>query len=329
MKIKTVKATHRNMISIVIPNLNGKEHLKSCLPSIAVQKADNFKVIVVDNGSTDGSAKFVKDSYPEAEIIRFESNTGFAAAVNAGIVKATEQFDPDYILLLNNDIELEQDFLSIAINTFEEVPECDIIAVKMMNFYKRNIIDDTGNFITKKGGTSYPRGNGQEDTGQFDKPEFIFGACAGAAFYRKEVFEKIGLFDESFFAYLEDIDLAFRAQLAGLKCYYQPKAVCYHKRGGSTISTFKFQMKLNERNAVWLRIKNYPLVLYILYQPLFFLSRLRRLFFIWKNNGFSCFISAVAGYFEGIIKSPSILPKRFSIQKKRQVTVKYIFNLFR
>lgn len=320
---------NKDLISIIIPNLNGKEHLKTCLPSIAVQNADDFKVIVVDNGSTDGSSEFVKDNYPEAEIIRFESNTGFAAAVNAGIVKATEQFEPKYILLLNNDIELEQGFLSTAINTFEEIPECDIIAVKMLNFFKRNIIDDTGNFITKKGGTPYPRGNGQEDRGQFDTPEFIFGACAGAAFYRKEVFEKTGLFDETFFAYLEDIDLAFRAQLAGLKCYYEPKAVCYHKRGGSTISTFKFQMKLNERNAVWLRIKNYPLILYILYQPLFFLSRLRRLFFILKNNGFSCFISAISGYLEGIIKSPAMLPKRFSIQKKRQETVKYIFSLFR
>lgn len=316
-------------ISIIIPNLNGKEHLKSCLPSIAFQNSHTFKVIVVDNGSTDGSAEFVKDNYPEAEIIMFDTNTGFAAAVNAGIVKAMEEFDPKYILLLNNDIELEQGFLSTAINTFEEIPECDIIAVKMMNFFKRNIIDDTGNFITKKGGTSYPRGNGQEDSGQFDKPEFIFGACAGAAFYRKGVFEKIGLFDETFFAYLEDIDLAFRAQLAGLKCYYQPKAVCYHKRGGSTISTFKFQMKLNERNAVWLRIKNYPLILYISYQPLFFLSRLRRLFFIWKNNGFSCFFAALTGYFEGIIKAPAILPKRFSIQKNRKVTVKYILSLFR
>jgi GT2 family glycosyltransferase len=320
---------NKALVSIIIPNLNGKEHLKICLPSITIQNTDNFKVIVVDNGSTDGSAEFVKDNYPETEIIRFETNTGFAAAVNAGIVKAMEQFDPKYILLLNNDIELEQGFLSTAINTFEEIPECDIIAVKMLNFFKRNIIDDTGNFITKKGGTSYPRGNGQEDRGQFDTPEFIFGACAGAAFYRKEVFEKTGLFDETFFAYLEDIDLAFRAQLAGLKCYYQPKAICYHKRGGSSISTFRFQAKMNERNIVWVRIKNYPLSLYLVYQPFFMLARIRRLYFILKYNGFSSFSSALAGYIEGIVKAPVQIPKRLRIQKSKKVTNKYIYDLFR
>ncbi|MBE2226630.1 MAG: glycosyltransferase family 2 protein [Ignavibacteria bacterium] len=324
-------------ISIIIPNLNGLQHLEYCIPSIYEQKKGlngeaisiDYDIIVADNGSTDASIDLLENNYPQVKIIKFNNNTGFAPAVNAGIRYSMEHFPGNIILLLNNDIELKEDFLAQAVKTFYQYPDCGIAAVKMMNFKERNKFDDTGNFITKKGGTSYPRGNGVIDTGQFDKSEYIFGACAGAAFYKENVFRTIGMFDEEFFAYLEDIDVSFRAQLAGIKCVYQPKAVCYHKRGGSTISTFKFQMKMNERNILWVRIKNYPLLLYIVYQPLFFASRMRRFYLIWRYNGFECLVSAISGYLEGILKILSFIPKRIRIQKKKAVGTKYIFSLFR
>lgn len=323
-------------ISIIIPNLNGLKHLGYCIPSIYSQKKEidkesslEYKIIIVDNGSHDGSADFIEKNYPEINLIKFSTNTGFAAAVNAGIKFSMEHYPGNIILLLNNDIELKEDFLAEGVKTFSVYSDCSITAVKMMNFGERKKIDDTGNFITKKGGTSYPRGNGQLDTGQFDKPEYIFGACAGAAFYKEEVFKTAGLFDERFFAYLEDIDISFRAQLAGFKCVYRPDAVCYHRRGGSTISTFKFQMRMNERNMVWLRIKNYPLLLYIIYQPLFFAARLRRFYFILKHNGFESLAAAIKGYFEGIIKAVTFIPARCKIQKMKKVSTKYIYSLFR
>ena len=323
------QSTENKLLSIVIPNINGLEHLKICLPSILAQSYTGYKVILADNGSVDGSVEYVKESIPDSEIIRFNTNTGFAKAVNEGIKIAISKFNSPYILLLNNDIELHPDFLSKAIETFESEPDASIIAVKMMNFNNRNIIDDTGNFLTRRGGTAYPRGNGQEDKGQFDKPEYIFGACAGAAFYKKEVFEQAGLFDEKFFAYLEDIDLSFRAQLMGFKCFYQPKAVCYHKRGGSSISTFKFQARMNERNIIWVRIKNYPFLMYIKYQPRFMLARLRRLQLILKHHGFGSFFAAVKGYFSGILYAPFMLGRRFIIQRNKKVNSQYIYSLFR
>ena len=324
-------------ISIIIPNLNGLKHLEYCIPSIYSQKREidgkgnrlEYDLIVVDNGSIDDSVKFLEKNYPEVTIIKFGKNTGFAPAVNAGIKYSMQHFPGNIILLLNNDIELKDDFLAQAVKTFHQYPDCGIAAVKMMNFTERNKFDDTGNFITKKGGTSYPRGNGVIDTGQFDRSEYIFGACAGAAFYKEDVFSTIGIFDEKFFAYLEDIDVAFRAQLAGIKCVYQPKAVCYHQRGGSTISTFKFQMRLNERNIVWVRFKNYPLFLYIMYQPFFFAARMRRFYLILRHNGFECLVSAIEGYMEGIFQVFSFIPKRVRIQKMKKVSSKYIYNLFR
>lgn len=318
-----------NLVTIIIPNINGIKHLESCYPSILKQSHDNYKIILVDNNSTDGSVEYTLAEFPMIEIVKFGHNTGFAKAVNAGIEIALNKYNSPFILLLNNDIELTNNFLEEALNTFQNEPGADMIAVKMMNFFDRSIIDDTGNFITKKGGTSYPRGNAERDTGQYDTPGYIFGACAGAAFYRKTVFEKIGLFDEEFFAYLEDIDLSFRAQLSGLKCYYQPKSICFHKRGGSSISTFMFQARLNERNIVWLRFKNYPLGLYILYQPLFLLARLRRFYYIMKYYGIKCLLSVVSGYIEGVLRSIFFLGKRYKIQKMRIVSSKYILSLFR
>jgi GT2 family glycosyltransferase len=284
---------------------------------------------MVDNNSSDASVKYTEDNFPHVEIIKNEQNTGFAKAVNIGIKKAFDKYNSSYILLLNNDIELEPHFLKTSLDTFAEIPEADFLAAKMMNFFSRDVIDDTGNFITKKGGTPYPRGNGQKDSGQFDNSEFIFGACAGAAFYKKEIFEKIGLFDEDFFAYLEDIDLSFRAQLAGFKCFYNPKIVCYHKRGGSSVSTLQFQVKMNERNVIWLRVKNYPFFLYFCYQPFFFLSRFKRFFMLFKNHGYKILFAAMYGYYAGLLRTLLQIPKRFKVQKSRIVSSKYIFNLFR
>ena len=316
-------------ISIIIPNINGIEHLKVCIPSVYSQSYSNYNVIIIDNGSTDNSIQYIKDNFPFCEIIAHSYNTGFAKAVNDGIKFAMDKFNSEFILLLNNDIELERDFLEKIIDTFNSNSEASIVAVKMMNFYNRDTIDDTGNFLTRKGGTAYPRGNGQKDEGQFDKPEFIFGACAGAAFYRAKVFKKAGLFDEKFFAYLEDIDLSFRLQLAGFKCYYQPQAVCYHKRGGSSVSSVKFQAYMNERNIIWVRIKNYSVKMYLQYQLRFMLSRLIRFKALYIIHGFSVFFAALKGYITGILTIPFMLGKRIKIQKNKIVSDKYISSLFR
>lgn len=319
----------KKLINIIIPNYNGLEHLKTCYSSIKKQSFKDYKIVLVDNNSSDGSVKYTKKAFRKSVILELDRNYGFAKAVNEGINFSLAASECRYILLLNNDIELEKNFLKTGINTFKKTPDVSMIAVKMLNYFDRTIIDDCGDFIKGRGGSPSARGHGEKDEGQFDKEEFIFGACAGAAFYKKEIFENAGIFDEDFFAYYEDIDFSFRAHLLGYRCFYQPKAVCYHKRGGtSSVATQGFQAEMCERNLVLMRIKNYPLATYILYQPLFFAARLKRYYLFIKNNSFKIFIKAVKGYLRGFVLLPFQISKRLKIQRERKVSVSYIKSFF-
>lgn len=318
------------MISIVIPNYNGLEHLKTCYESLKRQNYSDFIVILSDNGSTDDSVKYTKEQFPDGKIIEIGYNSGFAKAVNEGIKLSLKELNACYIFLLNNDIELAPDFLKTVIETFEKHKDASTVAVKMLNYYRRDIIDDCGDFIKAVGGSPLARGNNEKDSGQYDKEELIFGACAGAAIYRSEVFLKAGYFDETFFAYYEDIDLSFRLQLLGYKCLYQPKAVCYHKRGGtSSIATHGFQTEMCERNLVLMRIKNYPLSIYLLYQPLFFFARILRYYGFVKYHSFSLMLRALKGYLKGMFILITKIPERFRIQRNKVVTATYVKSLFK
>ena len=317
------------MLSIIIPNFNGVEHLKTCYPSLFAQSFQDFKVILVDNGSTDESVIYTQNSFPQIHIIRLGHNTGFAKAVNEGIKLSLQDSKIKFILLLNNDIELDHEFLQAGIDTFVNNNEASFIATKMLNYYERDKIDDCGDSIRAFGRIPFARGYGEKDVGLYDKGEFIFGASAGAGFYRKEIFEKAGLFDETFFAYYEDIDLSFRAQLLGFKCYYQPKAVCYHKRGGTTsVATHGFQTEQCERNLLLMRIKNYPLSLYIFFQPVFFIGRIVRYYRFLRDHSLSIFLHALKGYLRGTLLLIFQLPKRFRIQRNKVVSTQQIKMLF-
>lgn len=317
------------MISIVIPNYNGVEHLKTCYPSILRQTYKEFQIVLVDNGSKDDSVEYTSSVFPDAKILKLGYNSGFARAVNEGIKYSLSALGADYILLLNNDIECSDNFLDEAIKAFEKYPDASICAVKMLNYYNREIFDDAGDFIKKNGGSPLARGHGEKDTGQYDTDEYIFGACAGAAFYKAEVFRKAGYFDESFFAYYEDIDFSFRSQLLGNKCIYSPKAICYHKRGGtSSVATHGFQTEMCERNLILMRYKNYPLSVLILYQPLFFIARLKRYYSYIRYHSFVIFLRALRGYLRGQIMVWTKLFERFRIQRTKKVTTAYIKSLF-
>ncbi|MEO8209283.1 MAG: glycosyltransferase family 2 protein [bacterium] len=316
------------MISIVIPNFNGVKDLKTVFESISNQTYSNYKVILVDNGSDDESVSYTEKHFPSHMIIRLDKNYGFSKAVNHGVKYAINELNSDYILLLNNDIELSNTFLDEAVKTFSDVNDAGFIAVKMMNYFDRSIIDNTGDFIKSNGGSPLMRGFGETDTGQYDKPGYIFGACAGAAFYRIQLFKDAGLFDEDFFAYLEDVDLSFRFQLAGYKCYYNPKIICYHKRGETTKKFSGWETYYTEKNLVSLRLKNYPSIIYLKYFPLFFISRVRRFLKFFLKYPADVFKSAIKGYAKGVTEIPSAYKKRRQIQKNKKVSSKYIESLF-
>lgn len=311
------------MISIVIPNYNGMEHLETCYNSLSKQTYKDFEIILVDNNSKDDSVKFTEKNYPDIKILKVNYNSGFAKAVNGGIKISIGEFT----LLLNNDTECKEDFLEEMLKGFRD-KDTGSVACKMINFYDRSIIDDAGDFIKLKG-SPYARGHGEQDIGQYDRHKYIFGACAGAAMYKREIFYELGFFDEDFFAYYEDVDMSFRMQIAGYKCYYNPKAVCYHKRGATTKTMTGFETMLCEKNLIAVRLKNYPFLTLLKCSPYFMIVRIKRYYNFLTKHSSSLFMSAVKGYFKGLLEIPKSLRKRKFIQKSRTVSSEYLENILK
>jgi GT2 family glycosyltransferase len=238
--------------TVVIPNWNGRELLPICLDSLRRQSMP-AEVIVVDDGSADGSAGLVRERYPEVRLIELGENRGFAAAVNAGIQASRT----GYVALLNNDAEAAPGWLEGLVAAFDACPDAGFAASKMLDYADRTRIDGAGDAFTWEG-NAYRVGHGERDCGQYDAPAWVFGACAGAAIYRRQMLDVIGLFDEAFFAYYEDADLSFRAQLAGYRCRYVPEAVVYHVGSATTGRASDRTLYLQTRNRIALVLKNYP-----------------------------------------------------------------------
>jgi GT2 family glycosyltransferase len=250
--------------SVIILNWNGRHLLEECLASVQDQSFQDYEVIVVDNGSTDGSVDFLKAGWGEKIIIlSLPSNKGFAGGNNAGIRAARGKF----IVLLNNDTAVDPGWLSALYHAVSRNPEVGMFTPKILNYYRPDEIDNTGHLIYRDG---LARGHNrlEIDDGRFDEEceAFYPSGCAGV--YKKEMLNGIGLLDEMFFAYGEDVDLGLRARWAGWTCYYVPDAVVYHKYS-ATVGTYSPRKAfLVERNRIWILAKNFPLK-EILLSPLY------------------------------------------------------------
>jgi len=241
------------LVSVIIPNWNGQHHLPVCLNSLRQQQFGAFEVILVDNASTDGSQQLVRERYPEVRLLELAKNYGFASACNAGIRVAHPA--AQFVALLNNDTESDPGWLKAIVEAFDTQPAVGIVASKMMLFDQRDHFHSAGDFV-RIDGTPGNRGVWQLDQGQYDVEEEVFSACAGAAAYRRRMLDEIGLLDEVFFFSCEDVDLSWRAQLAGWRVLYVPQAVVYHKlkaTGGSITGSY-----FDGRNFLYLIAKNYP-----------------------------------------------------------------------
>lgn len=258
----------KNTTYVVIPNWNGADMIGACLESLARQSLKH-EVVVVDNGSTDDSAMLIKKRFSKVTLLEFPDNAGFAGGVNRGIRYALEQ-GADYVALFNNDAVADRDWLKHLVAEAEVHQEAGIVASKILRDDKL-LLDSTGDFFTIWG-LPFPRGRNQTDEGQFDKDVELFGASGGASLYRTELFRQIGLFDEDFFAYYEDVDISFRAQMAGWKVYYQPKAEVYHKVSGTSSKMGDFARFHSAKNFLLLYARNMPTRLYWKYLPLFTLQ---------------------------------------------------------
>jgi GT2 family glycosyltransferase len=249
------------LLSVIIPNWNGKHFLAECIDSLKAQTFHDFETILVDNGSTVGSANFAEERYGDfIRILRNESNLGYTGGNNVGIQAA----QGEYIVLLNNDTQADPTWLEALVEAIGSNPQVGMWASKVYSYYKRNQIEAVGELIYWDG-LNRARGQYEQDQGQYGKVEEIFFPPGCGGMFRKTLFEEIGLFDEDFFAYGDDAEIGIRARLAGWKCVYVPKAVVYHKNSGSTGQYSPFKAFYVERNRFWITIKYFP-------YPLLFLS---------------------------------------------------------
>ena len=268
-------------VSVVIPNFNGIAFLDSVLASLEGQTLSNFEVILVDNGSTDGSCSFVTANYPWVHLIELSENFGFCGAVNAGIRAAKAP----YVLLLNNDTEVKEDFVEEMLAAIRRHKNAFSCGARMVQYHDRDRLDDVGTYYCALG-WSFARGRGK-DIHAYETEDKIFSACAGAAIYRKKIIEKIGYFDEEHFAYLEDTDIGYRARIYGYENWYAPKAIVYHVGSGTSGSRYnQFKTRYSSRNNIYLIYKNMPLLQIILNLPFLAVGFLiKLLFFAVKGMG--------------------------------------------
>ena len=284
-------------VSIVIPNYNGMEYMQTCLDSLLSQTYGNMPIIVVDNGSTDGSLEYVKETYSQIQVIAFSENTGFCHAINIGI-KAVKT---PYVILLNNDTESAPDFVEKLLKGIKERKKAFSCAAKMIQFQNRNLLDDAGNYYNALG-WAFARGKGKE-VSCYSRPEKIFSACAGAAIYRRDLLEQIGLFDEEHFAYLEDIDIGYRARIQGYQNWYLPEAKVYHIGSGTSGSRYNlFKIRYSSRNNIYMIYKNMPVGQLILNAPLLILGFLIKIIFFAKEGFGKEYIAGIKNGFTISIK---------------------------
>jgi len=299
------------MIDVVVPNWNGKAFLQTCLDSLQRQTFRDFEVIVVDNGSRDGSVEFVKSNYLAVRAISFPENRGFSAAVNAGIAASSG----DFIALLNNDTEAHPDWLVELYDALMDDPSAGFCASLMVDFHDRTVVDSAGNRYTR-GGIAYRIGKGQP-VSHFTERRYVFGACAGAAIYRRAMLEDIGCFDEDFFALYEDVDLDLRAHLMGYKCMFVPTAVVYHMGGATTGGHTPLTAQLNARNSLWVQVKNLPTELWLKYLPRILWVRQKA----WRSYQKK---KLGATYAQGLLQAMTgmrrMLVKRREIQRRRVIS---------
>lgn len=305
--------------TVVIPNYNGIKFMKNCIDQLLLAKEKgDFDILLVDNGSTDGSEKLCKE-YEEskiAKLIAFDSNTGFCGAVNAGI----QACKTEYVLLLNNDTQVDERFVTELESFMDRHKKAFSASAKMLSLYEPEIIDDCGDLYCALG-WAFGLGKGKNKA-HYEKDAEIFASCGGAAIYRREIFDAIGLFDDNHFAYLEDIDIGYRAKIYGYNNYYCHSAVVYHAGSGFSGSRYNaFKIDLSAKNSIYLVYKNMPLLQLILNLPFLLIGFFIKMLFFLKKG----FLKEYAG---GLKKGFLLCGSKEGKQKKVPFRLKHLGNYF-
>jgi len=313
--------------SILLLNWNGKPLLQECLDSVLEQSYPDFEILVVDNGSTDGSVEFIRAGYGDrVRLVPLEKNLGFSGGNNVGIGRARGR----WVVFLNNDTRVDSRWLEelhAAAGRHLDVP---VFACKVLNYFRRDEIDTVGHLLYPDG-ISRGRGRLEKDTGQYDREEEVIFPSGCAAAYRKDLLDAIGGFDESFFAYGDDTELGLRARLFGVRCILVPKAVVYHKYSATVGAYSEFKVYHVERNRFWVMVKYFPLR-WILLSPFYtgyrmalhFLAALRSKGASGKFAGDRSSLRLVRivlrAHGDALAKLPAVLAERRRLRDLRKVT---------
>jgi GT2 family glycosyltransferase len=306
------------LASVIVPTLNGAHLLPDCLDSLTSQSYANVEVIVADGASTDATPALVK-RYPGVRLLQLQRNLGFAGNVNAGLRAARG----DVLCLLNNDAQADPDWVAVCVETLSDRTEIGSVASKVL-FADRRTINSAGDVLCRDG-RPRQRGAGQPDGPAWNASEPVFGAMGGAAAYRRAMLADVGLFDEVFFMYLEDVDLAFRAQLRGWACMYQPLARAYHlgsASGGGSLASF-----YNGRNLIRLIAKDMPSKLVPRLLPGILRYQAQRAHEARRAWRGAAARATLRGQLVGLVELPRHLADRPPIQQRRRVSDAAVFAL--
>ncbi|WP_432821129.1 glycosyltransferase family 2 protein [Trichloromonas sp.] len=326
----------RTKASILIVNWNGREHLEACLDSLVSQSFRDFEVILVDNGSVDGSVDFVRGRFPWVRLVLLPENTGFATGNNRGL----EQARGDYIVTLNNDTRVEPDWLEVLVEVAESHPRLGMVGCRVCSYADPDVIDSLGMGICRDGMSRGRFRHRRWSSLRLQEVEEILFPSACAALYRRAMLQEIGFFDDEFFAYAEDSDLGLRGRLAGWDAVLATRAVVYHKYSQTGGGFSPFKVHLVERNHYWVALKTFP-ANQLLAVPFFTLVRyyqqLRVVLsgsgsgeeFLASGSGTLILKALLRGLGEGILGIPRMLGKRRQIMQQKKISGRDLAALLR
>ncbi len=313
-------------VSVVTPNYNGEKFLKTFFESLNNDSELIGEVIIIDNGSSDNSKDYINNAtfnFP-VKLIENSQNMGFAPAVNQGISNAKHE----YIFSLNNDTEVKKGSIRHMVELISSGEDIFSVQAKMLQYNNKDLIDDVGDEYNLLAWTKKTGENHSSD--EYTEVKEIFSSCAGAALYRKSLLKELGMFDDNFFAYMEDVDLALRSRINGYRNLLCPQAVVYHIGSATSGSRHnEFKVRLAARNNVWVVYKNIPIPLKITNFIFLFLGFLIKYLFFLKKGFGSIYLSGIR---EGLSTRDKIKKTEFkseNIKNYLKIEYRLIINTFK
>jgi GT2 family glycosyltransferase len=312
---------------VIIPNFNGLEHLEECLTSLASQSYRDFVTLVIDDGSTDNSLNYLKEKWPQIEILALAQNLGFAKAVNLGICHALEKYHPAYIAILNNDTKADPNWLKNLVGAIESEEDLVAVASNMLYYDHPEIINSQGGKFTL-GGYGLDINFNKKQSEITTPPKYVLASCWGATLIKSRALQTVGLLDENYYSYFEDLDWGYRANLLGYKIIFEPQAIVYHK-GSATWGKYPFKKSyLCRKNSIYTILKNYELKNIFKALPLIFFD-----YFVLYPIGqlikqrFKFLIIPIQAWWWNLKNLSKTLETRKKIQLARKISDKEIFKL--